>query len=142
MRGMKFILFLIVCGLFMLTVNAQCEEWITLGENKTGQFFYDRTSISRIKSGVVAVDMTVITSTAGSKELAVGIPLKGVSVTRFHDVIDCRSRFYECQRIRYYDRKGKLLADTETDKAESPPPGFRAIPYDTPIERLADIVCK
>ena len=91
---------------------------------------------------MVAVDMKIIESTAASEELAIRIPLEGVSVARFHDVIDCRAWVYECQRVRYYDRKGKLLADTETDETADSPPGIRAIPNDTQIERLADIVCK
>ncbi len=133
---------LIVCCLLLSSFNAQCDEWINLGENHVGKLLYDKTSISITDNGMVAVDMKIIMSTAGSEELAFVIPLKDISVTIYHDVINCRTRVYECKRIRYYDRKGKLLADTDTDEAKSPPPGIRAIPYDTPIERLADIVCK
>jgi hypothetical protein len=141
-RGDLFCLSLIFYSLFILTVTAQCEEWITLGENHVGKFLYDKNSISITENGVVAMDMKVIMSTAGSEDLAVKTHLKGVSVTLYHDEINCRTRVYECKRIRYYDRKGKLLVDTDTDETADSPTGIRTIPYDTPIERLADIVCE
>jgi hypothetical protein len=128
--------------LFVLAVNAHGGEWILFGENGRGSFLYDKASISKTNNGMVAVDMKVIESSVSTEEFAVRIPLKGVSVTLYRDVINCRTRFYECKRIRYYDRNGKLLADTETDEAADTPPKLRPIPLGTQIESLANIVCK
>ena len=128
---------------FILTANANGGEWISLVENDRGSFFYDKTSISKTSDGMIIVDWKSIFSVDAAKAAGEFSPdLKGVSFVLYHNLINCRERTYESKRMQYYNKKGKLIYDSKTDESKYEPIGLRPIPPDTPIERLADIVCK
>jgi len=136
--SLSFLFFFLV-----LTANAHSGEWILLGENDTGSFLYDKTSVSKTNDGLIIVDWKLILSTAAAKEAAEALPeLNGVLFELYNDSINCRKRTYESKRVQYYNKKGKLIGDSKTNESKYEPIGFRAIPPDTPIERLAGIVCK
>lgn len=140
----RFIFLLIIfCGYFIFVANAHCDDWIILEENHVGEFVYDETSISMMENGMVAVCLMVFMSTDMSHIAAEVSPdLKGSSYILLHNVIDCRERTYEITRDIYYDKKGKLLYDSEIDESEYDPMGLCPIPPNTPIQKLADTVCR
>jgi hypothetical protein len=128
---------------FVLAVNAHSGEWILLGENDRGSFLYDKTAISKANDRMVIVDWKSIFSIAAANEAGEFAPtLKGVSFILYRDLINCRERIYESKGVQYYNKEGKLIYDSKTNESKYKPIGFRPIPPDTPIERLADIVCK
>jgi len=69
-RSNFFYLSLIFYGTFILTANAHCAEWISLGENSVGHFFYDKTSISKTDNGMIIIDWTQIVSIDAAKSAA------------------------------------------------------------------------
>ena len=92
---------------------------------------------------MIIVDWKSVFSIAAAKEAGEFSPdLKGASFVLYHNLINCRKRTYESKRMQYYNKEGKLIYDSKTDESKYEPIGFRPIPANTAIERLADIVCK
>ena len=132
---------LFIC--FGLSANVQCEEWIRLGSNEMGPFLYDKDSVSKDEKGMISVTQKNVFSGQTARAMEDALPgLKGVSFTISYDVIDCEKRIYEGKRILYYDKFGNIIYDTEPNKEKYRPIGFRPIPVDSSIGRVADIVCQ
>jgi hypothetical protein len=92
---------------------------------------------------MIIVDWKSIFSADAAKEFEEFSPtLKGVSFVLYHDLINCHKRTYESKGVQYYNKEVKLIYDSKTNESKYKPIGIRPIPHDTPIERLADIVCK
>jgi hypothetical protein len=126
-----------------LSASTQSEEWRSLGENNMGQFLYDHNSIFNNESGLIVVNMKNILLPDLTESIEDALPhLKGASFMIMQDEIDCLTRIYQIRWIRYYDQNGKMIHDKELDRTKYRQIGFRPIPPDTPIERLAASVCK
>jgi len=143
-KEIKIFQILLVTLLFTFYVpNAQGEEWIKIGENELAVFLYDKSSISIGEDGMALVKDKQIFSPDTSKALEDALPdLKGVSFSVNQNRIDCYKKVYEGTSVKYFDKKGQMLYDSETTKGNYRPIGFRPIPSDTPIGRIAEIVCK
>lgn len=134
-----FLLLMILIVLFSCSRSNGTENWQKLGENAVGIHLYDRSSIKSVKPGVVKVWPKLIYSQRAAEQAAKVTP----DAARIHqqvdlDVIDCKNNDYLVSRIIFYDKDGKVLHDTGGDKGL----GYRPIPENTPIERLAEAVCK
>ena len=139
---MKTLILLIGCflSLFSCSLNNGKEDWQKLGENAVGIHLYDRSSIKPVKPGVVKVWSKIIYSQRAAEQAAKAIPdAAGLYQQVSLDVIDCKDNQYIMSRAIFYDKHGKVLRDTGEDKKGL---GYRPIPEDTPIERLAEAVCK
>jgi hypothetical protein len=136
----------LICCLLLCFVspeNGQSAEWIKLGENELGVFLYDTSSISTDENGMLRVKQKQIYTRNTSKALGDAMSdIKGVSFSISHDRIDCNKKVYELERIIYFDKKGKILHDSESAKGNYRAIGFRPIPPGTPIGRITTMVCK
>lgn len=142
MRKFLFYLSLTVFNILAVTSISLCSEWINLGQNKFGMFLYDKTSITRPDNGMIKVDWKTIFSTDAAKAAADILPkMKGVSFVIYNDMINCLERTYKSERMRYYNKKGNLLSDSINNDPKYGI-GFRPIPPETAIQRLAEIICK
>jgi len=134
------ILLLLIC--LGLSANALCEDWLGYGSNDIGLFLYDKDSVSKDEKGMISVTQKNLFTRETARALEDALPdLKGVSFTISNDIIDCEKGIYEIKRMLYYDKHGNILHDTEPDKEKYNPIGFRPIPVDSMIGRVADIVC-
>jgi len=109
-----------------------------------GAFFYDHNSIFINKSGLIVVNMKNTFSPDSIESIGNTLPhLKGASFMIMQNEIDCLTGVYQMRWIRYYNKNGKMIYDSEkVDRTKYRLIGFRPIPPDTQIESLAAIVCK
>jgi hypothetical protein len=138
----KYIIFLLFICLG-LSANARCEDWIGYGSHHVGLFLYDKDSVSKDEKGMISVTQKNLLTSETARAMQDALPdLKGVSFMISYDTIDCERRIYECKRTLYYDKLGNIIYDTEPNKEKYRTIGFRPIPVDSPVGRVADIVCK
>lgn len=136
-------IFLCIVGAgIVLSQKERPEEWVKVGENDTGVLFYDKGSIKRDGKGEVTVRTKHVFSPDMCVSLASALPeLKMASHYASLEKVNCRKWEYNQVEILFKDPHGRVLNNPNKAKGNARPIGYRPIPPDTFIERLAREVC-
>ena len=136
-------IFLFIAGAgIVLSKKERPEEWVRVGENDTGVMFYDKGSIKRDRRGEVTVRAKHVFSPDMCVSLASALPeLKMASHYASLEKVNCRKWQYSQVEIFFRDPQGRVLNNPDSAKGNTGLTGYRPIPPNTFIERLALEVC-
>ena len=131
----------ICAAVFGFYRKAPLPEWVEVGENETGTMVYDRASVGRERRGMVSVRIRHILSPEMMAVIAGSLP-GAPRPTHYEslDRIDCRKWEYSQANLVFRDANFKAVnAGGKYKKSDGF--GFRPIPPNTFVERLASEVC-
>ncbi len=133
---------LCICvAVFGFCREAPNPEWVEVGENRTGTLVYDRLSVVHEGKGIISVKTRHILSTEMMVVMAESLP-GSPRATHYQsrEKIDCRKWEYNQVEIVFRDANFNDVSTGDKNKKRGGF-GFRPIPPNTFIERLASEVC-